>query len=72
MQEFILTLMFFGFMISTLRRYWIQATLVICTVTAIAVISGGSWLIAASLSAALVVAWAATRSVVTIGHIQNS
>jgi len=72
MEDFILALMFFGFLFSTLRRYWVHSTLVIVTVTAIAVLSGGYWLYAASLTTALVVAWAAARSCSTIRHIQNS
>lgn len=72
MQELILMLMFLGFLFDTLRRNWLPATLVICVVTAITVISGGSWLWAACITTTLVVVAASVKSVAIIGHIQNS
>lgn len=72
MREFILTVMFLGFLCSTIKRHWLPATLVLVTGTGIAVLSGGDWLYAVCLSAVVVLVLASLRSAATVRHIQNS
>ncbi len=72
MREFILTVMFIGFLCEALRQHWILSTLVLVTCTGIAVLSGGDWLYALCLSAVVVLAVASLKSLRTVSHIQNS